>query len=160
MTEAAPGAARPEAEAAPRPAGTGLTVLVAEDNEINALLVTRTLERYGCTAFWARDGREAMQRVKASFAGTAPPLDLALLDVRMPKKNGLDCARAIRTLESKLGRTSPMPLVAVTANVAAADREAAFAAGMDDCLAKPLERAALLRWLERLSQPPADSLSA
>lgn len=158
--ELAPGAARPEAEVAPRPVGAGLTVLVAEDNEINALLVTRTLERFGCTAFWARDGREAMQRVKASFAGTAPPLDLALLDVRMPKKNGLDCARAIRMLESKLGRTNPMPLVAVTANVAAADREAAFAAGMNDCLAKPLERAALLRWLERLSQPSADCLSA
>ena len=54
--------------------GAGLTVLVAEDNEINALLATRTLERFGCTAIWARDGREALKRVEASFAGTAPPL--------------------------------------------------------------------------------------
>ncbi|MGO4407430.1 ATP-binding protein [Bosea sp. RAF48] len=140
--------------------GTGLHVLVAEDNEINALLVVRTLERFGCIAFWARDGREALQRVEASFAGAAPPLALALLDVRMPVMTGLDCARAVRALERRLGRASGLPLVAVTANVAEADQEAALAAGMDDCLAKPLERAALLRWLERLSQPPAGSLSA
>lgn len=146
--------------AASRLPGAGLTVLVAEDNEINALLVVRTLERFGCTAFWARDGREALQRVEASFAGTAPALALALLDVRMPVMTGLDCARAIRALERRLGRTGALPLVAVTANVADADREATLAAGMDDCLAKPLERAALLRWLERLSQPLAGSLSA
>ncbi|QEL23820.1 response regulator [Bosea sp. F3-2] len=140
--------------------GTGLHVLVAEDNEINALLVVRTLERFGCIAFWARDGREALQRVEASFTGAAPPLALALLDVRMPVMTGLDCARAVRALERRLGRASALPLVAVTANVAEADREAALAAGMDDCLAKPLERAALLRWLERLSQRSAGSRSA
>ena len=140
--------------------GAGLTVLVAEDNEINALLATRTLERFGCTAIWARDGREALKRVEASFAGTAPPLALALLDVRMPKMTGLDCARAVRALERRFGRAATLPLVAVTANVSATDRAAAFAAGMDDCLAKPLEREALLRWLERLSQAPAGSLTA
>ncbi|WP_199090671.1 ATP-binding protein [Bosea sp. ASV33] len=143
-----------------RQPGTGLTVLVAEDNEINALLATRTLERFGCTAIWARDGREALRRVEASFAGAAPPLALALLDVRMPVMTGLDCARAIRSLEKRLGRAATLPLVAVTANVSAADRAAAFAAGMDDCLAKPLEREALLRWLERLSRGSAGSLTA
>ena len=143
-----------------RQPGTGLTVLVAEDNEINALLATRTLERFGCTAIWARDGGGALKRVEASFAGTAPPLALALLDVRMPVMTGLDCARAIRALERRLGRAATLPLVAVTANVSAADRAAAFAAGMDDCLAKPLEREALLRWLERLSQNAAGSLTA
>jgi CheY-like chemotaxis protein len=140
--------------------GAGMTVLVAEDNQINALLATRTLERFGCTAVWARDGRDALARVEASFAGTAPPLALVLLDVRMPAMTGLDCARAIRALERRLGRAAALPLVAVTANVAAADRAAAAAAGMDGCLAKPLEREALLRWLVRLSQAPADSLSA
>lgn len=143
-----------------RQPGAGLTVLVAEDNEINALLATRTLERFGCTAIWTRDGREALKRVEASFAGTAPPLALALLDVRMPLMTGLDCARAVRALEKRLGRATTLPLVAVTANVSAADRAAAFAAGMDDCLAKPLEREALLRWLERLSQGSAGSLTA
>ena len=82
------------------------------------------------------------------------------LDVRMPVMTGLDCARAIRALEKRLGRGAMLPLVAVTANVSATDRAAAFAAGMDDCLAKPLEREALLRWLERVSQGTAGSLSA
>ena len=151
----------PDLAATPlRQPGAGLTVLVAEDNEINALLATRTLERFGCTAIWARDGREALKRVEASFAGTAPPLALALLDVRMPVMTGLDCARAVRALERRLGHAATLPLVAVTANVSAADRAAAFAAGMDDCLAKPLGREALLRWLERLSQGPAGSLTA
>lgn len=154
------GAVAALATALVRQPGTGLTVLVAEDNEINALLATRTLERFGCTAIWARDGREALRRVEASFAGTAPPLALALLDVRMPVMTGLDCARAVRALERRLGRATTLPLVAVTANVSAADRAAAFAAGMDDCLAKPLEREALLRWLERLPQGSAGSLSA
>ncbi|RYE31163.1 MAG: response regulator [Hyphomicrobiales bacterium] len=157
---AAVGGAPALAETFARQPGTGLTVLVAEDNEINALLATRTLERFGCTAIWARDGREALKRVEASFAGTAPPLALALLDVRMPLMTGLDCARAVRTLERRLGRANTLPLVAVSANVSAADRAAAFAAGMDDCLAKPLEREALLRWLERLSRGTAGSLSA
>jgi signal transduction histidine kinase/CheY-like chemotaxis protein len=154
------GAAAALASVLVRQPGNGLTVLVAEDNEINALLATRTLERFGCTAIWARDGREALRRVEASFAGTAPSLALALLDVRMPMMTGLDCARAVRVLERRLGRATTLPLVAVTANVSAADRAAAFAAGMDDCLAKPLEREALLRWLERLSQGSAGSLSA
>lgn len=146
--------ARPVARGVP---GPNLTVLVAEDNEINALLVTRTLERLGCTPIWARDGREALQRIEASFIGAAAPLALVLLDVRMPVMTGLDCARAVRALERRLGRGAALPLVAVSANVAPADREAALAAGMDDCLAKPLERAALLRWLERLSPPSAGS---
>lgn len=148
------GVAPPAARRAP---GKNLAVLVAEDNEINALLVIRTLERLGCTAVWARDGREALQRIEASFAGVAAPLALALLDVRMPVMTGLDCARAIRALECRLGRGTALPLVAVSANVAPADREAALAAGMDDCLPKPLERAALLRWLERLSSSSAGS---
>ncbi|MBN9453911.1 MAG: response regulator [Bosea sp.] len=155
-------AGEPAASAAAplRQPGAGLTVLVAEDNEINALLATRTLERFGCTAIWVRDGREALKRVEASFAGAAPPLALALLDVRMPVMTGLDCARAVRALERRFGRAAALPLVAVTANVSAADRAAAFAAGMDDCLAKPLEREALLRWLERLSRGAAGTLSA
>ncbi|MCO5093400.1 ATP-binding protein [Bosea sp. (in: a-proteobacteria)] len=160
VPQAAPKAGRAMAPALPPPLGAGMTVLVAEDNEINALLATRTLERFGCTAVLARDGREALERVEDAFAGTAQPLALALLDVRMPAMTGLDCARAIRALEKRLGRAVPLPLLAVTANAAAADRAAAAAAGMDGCLAKPLERAALLRWLTRLSLGPADSLSA
>jgi len=147
-----------------RPAGPSrrrpLHVLVAEDNEINALLLTRTLERLGSSVIWVRDGREALQRIEASLTGAAAPLDLALLDIRMPAMTGLDCARAVRALEATLERKPRLPLVAVTANVSVADREAALAAGMDDCLAKPLDRAALLRWLDHVGSRRSRTLSA
>lgn len=150
------GAARDAA--APGPAR--LTVLVAEDNEINALLATRTLERLGCRPVWARDGREALHLLEASLDGTGAAFDLALLDIRMPALDGLSCARAFRAAEQAHGSNRHLPLVAVSANVAASDRAAALEAGMDDCLPKPLERATLIDWLDRVSSGTARSLSA
>lgn len=151
---AAPAARAIEA-AAPR-----LTVLVAEDNEINALLATRTLERLGCAAIWARNGREAVQRAEAALAGTGQGFDLILLDIRMPELDGLAAARAIRAAEAGRGGAQRLPILAVTANAAEADRRAALAAGMDDCLAKPLEREALRRWIEQIVGSSARALSA
>ena len=133
---------RPPSEAA----DASLNVLVAEDNEINALLASRTLERLGCTATWVRDGRAAVGAVEAALCGHRPAFDLVLLDIRMPVLDGLSAAREIRALEG----SGSLPLVAVSANVAASDREAALAAGMNDCLSKPLQRAALESWLDRL----------
>jgi CheY-like chemotaxis protein len=137
-----------------------LNVLVAEDNEINGLLATRTLERLGCEPVWVRDGRQALTQIEASLAGTRSPFDLALLDIRMPELDGLAAARAIRAAEARAGSAAPLPLIAVTANVSPSDRAAALAAGMDDCLAKPIERAALARWLQRVEARPAEPLSA
>jgi PAS domain S-box-containing protein len=137
-----------------------LNVLVAEDNEINALLATRTLERLGCNPVWVRDGRQALVQIEASLDGTRPPFDLALLDIRMPEFDGLATARAIRAAEAKAGTAVPLPLIAVTANVSPSDRAAALAAGMDDCLAKPFERAMIARWLQRVEVRPAEPLSA
>jgi len=129
----------------------GLRVLVAEDNEINALLLTRTLERLGCMAVWARDGGEAVRLVEEARSGMSDPFDLALLDVRMPVLDGLAVARRIRAAETVLG-LARLPIVAVSANTAEEDRREALAAGMDDCLAKPLSREQLRGWVERLSQ--------
>ncbi len=137
-----------------------LTVLVAEDNEINALLATRTLERFGCAAIWARDGRRALAAVAEGFNGTGPPFDLVLLDIRMPELDGLAVARAVRELEQARSHMPPLPMIAVSANVAEGDRAAALAAGMDDCLAKPLDRAALQRWLDRVAVPQPIERSA
>ncbi len=149
--------APPEARDAP-----GLSVLVAEDNEINALLVTRTLERLGCSATWARDGREAVALVESGLRGAGQAFDLVLLDIRMPEMDGLEAARLIRAAEATLAREkAPLPILALTANVAEPDRRAAMSAGMDDCLAKPLEREVLRSWIERLSGSEASrSLSA
>lgn len=156
--------AAPREAAAPRdclvPAPIRLTVLVAEDNEINALLATRTLERLGCRPVWARDGREALQQLEASLRDGGTTFDLALLDIRMPGLDGLSCARAFRAAEAASGVGHRLPLVAVSANVAASDRAAALEAGMDDCLPKPLERAALAAWLDRLGTGHTERLTA
>jgi signal transduction histidine kinase/DNA-binding response OmpR family regulator len=137
-----------------------LTVLVAEDNEINALLATRTLERLGCAAIWAHDGRQALAAIEAAFDGTGPRFDLVLLDIRMPELDGLAVARAVRERERACPEQAALPLIAVSANVAEGDRTTALAAGMDDCLAKPLERAALQRWLDRVAESQRLSRSA
>lgn len=148
-------ASRPSQPSRPR-----LTVLVAEDNEINALLATRTLERFGCEAVWVGDGRKALAAIRAGFDGKGQAFDLALLDIRMPELDGLAVARAVRKLERGEPQRPALPLVAVSANVAESDRAAALAAGMDDCLAKPLDRAALQRWLDRVAEPVAATRSA
>lgn len=149
---------QPTAEPTPAPY-TRLRVLVAEDNEINALLATRTLERLGCTAIWARDGRQALEQVEDSLDGAQPRFDLVLLDIRMPELDGLAAARAIRAMEARL-RAPRLPLIAVTANVSPSDRAAALAAGMDDCLAKPFERATVERWLQRVEAGAVEPLTA
>ena len=143
--------AAPADDASPRQPVAGLRVLVAEDNEINALLLTRTLERFGCSAVWARDGGEAVRLIEEARSGEAKGFDLALLDVRMPVLDGLAVARRIRAAEKAPG-SERLPIVAVTANTAEEDRRKALAAGMDDCLAKPLSREQLRGWIERLSQ--------
>jgi PAS domain S-box-containing protein len=146
-----------EAQPAGQP-GPSLRVLVAEDNEINALLATRTLERLGCSAVWARDGKAALRALEESLTPQGAHFDLCLLDIRMPELDGLSVARAIRAIEAGRGETR-LPLIAVSANVAASDRKAALAAGMDDCLAKPLERAALARWIGRIGNRPTLELT-
>lgn len=152
---AEPAGAPPSPPSRPR-----LTVLVAEDNEINALLATRTLERFGCAAIWAPDGHRALAAIEAGFAGEGQGFDLVLLDIRMPGMDGLAVARAVREREKERAGHPPLPLVAVSANVSDGDRAAALAAGMDDCLAKPLERAALQRWLDRVAASHPLSRSA
>lgn len=149
-SERLPYPAAAESVAVPATAMGGLQVLVAEDNEINALLVTRTLERLGCVPTWARDGGEAMSLVEAALAGQRPVFDLALLDIRMPVLDGIAVARRIRVAERARG-VARMPILAVTANTSDQDRLAALAGGMDDCLAKPLSREALRAWVEKLA---------
>lgn len=122
----------------------GLRVLVAEDNPINALLVTRTLEHFGCKPLCVGDGDRALAAFEQAAAG-GDPFDCVLLDIRMPGLDGLALARRIRA--HALGRH--VPLLAVTANVGEQDRREAMEAGFDACLAKPLAREALADWLAR-----------
>lgn len=117
---------------------TGLRVLVAEDDPVNALIAEKTLQRLGAVPERARDGAEALQRLRAGG------LDAALVDVRMPELDGPGVARAARA--EKLG----IPLIALTANTTEADRKVCLEAGMDAFLAKPVDPDALTETLTRL----------
>lgn len=136
--------AEPDAPSEAAPAwGTRLNVLVAEDNEINALLTRTLLERDGHTVRVARDGREVLAMLDA-----AEPVDIVLMDLHMPSLDGFETTRHIRALAD---RRSSLPIVALTANAMAEDRQMCLAAGMDDYLSKPVSPDALARTLAHWS---------
>jgi PAS domain S-box-containing protein len=126
------------------PAGKGLSILVAEDNEINALLVRSLLVRLGHRPTVTTDGAAAVDAWNAARADGAP-YDLILMDVQMPGMDGLEATRRIRAAE---GDGPAASIVALTANAYAEDREACLAAGMDGLLVKPLDREKLREVLE------------
>lgn len=138
-----PSPARP---AAPEPTPPATTckarVLLAEDNEINARIVIRIVERLGAEATHARDGLEALDFARAAMRGERPAFDLILMDVRMPGLDGLEATRILRVEEARAG-VPPMRIVALTANAFDEDRQAARAAGLDDFMTKPIDAAAL-----------------
>ena len=116
----------------------GLSILVAEDNEINALLMRSLLTRLGHHAVITTNGEEALESwLAAQSAGT--PYDLVLMDIQMPQLDGIETTQRIRRLEaSQPGRQTP--ILALTANTLVEDRYACFEAGMDGFLIKPLDR--------------------
>jgi len=116
----------------------GLSILIAEDNEINALLTRTLLERMGHQPTVARDGAAAVEAYLAARSANAP-YDLVLMDVHMPDVDGIEATRRIRAAETEAG-AARTPIVALTANAFGEDREACTAAGMDDFLVKPLDR--------------------
>jgi PAS domain S-box-containing protein len=127
----------------------GLTVLVAEDNEINALLMRSLLTRLGHHAVIATNGEAALESwFAAKSAGT--PYDLVLMDIQMPELDGIETAKRIRLSEAgEPGRRTP--ILALTANTLVEDRYACFEAGMDGFLIKPLDREKLAEALAGLA---------
>ncbi len=125
----------------------GVTVLVAEDNDLNMEIEVFLLEEAGATVLRAENGQEALD----TFAESAPgDIDLILMDVMMPVLGGYDATRAIRALARPDARD--IPIVAMTANAFAEDRRQARAAGMDDHLAKPLDSTKLINTVAYLVQ--------
>jgi len=127
-SEAEEGAARRPATAE---GGRQLTILIAEDNDINALLCRKLVEKLGHRPVWVKDGRAAV----TAALDAAQPVDVVLMDMQMPDCDGLSAATMIRAGETG-GR---LPIIALTANAFAEDRAAAIAAGMDAFLTKPLD---------------------
>jgi signal transduction histidine kinase/CheY-like chemotaxis protein len=153
--EAVPVVARSDTHPAPdNSAGGGrrsLSVLVAEDNEINALLTRVLLTKLGHRPAVATSGAEALETWQAArAAGT--PFDMVLMDLHMPGLDGLEAARRIRAAEAETGARRT-PIVALTADAFAEEREACLDAGMDGFLVKPLDRERLAATLAELRGP-------
>jgi signal transduction histidine kinase/CheY-like chemotaxis protein len=123
----------------------GLRVLLAEDNPINALLARTLLTRAGCMVTTVQDGEEA---VAAARAGA---YDLILLDIRMPRLDGLAAAERIRTGE---GPSAGAPIVALTADAGEEERVRAIKVGMDDFITKPIDAVRLLTVAARFTERP------
>ena len=132
----------PDAETADSPPAitpeNGLSILVAEDNEINSLLARALLVKLGHRPTMAANGAAAVDSwLAARAAGT--PYDRVLMDLHMPGMDGLEATRRIRSAEAEEG-AARTPIIALTANASAEDREACLAAGMNGFLIKPLDR--------------------
>jgi CheY-like chemotaxis protein len=134
-TPSVPGSGRPDADLTLR-ASLGLHVLVVDDNIINREVAVAMLEEFGCTVVLADEGRGAVAHAEHER------FDLILMDCQMPGMNGYDATEAIRADEAKRGLRRT-PIVALTANVMARDRERAVTSGMDGFLAKPFKSAQL-----------------
>ena len=122
----------------------GLHVLVAEDNRMNMEIAEFVLNVEEAFIIKAVNGEEAVR----IFADSRPgEIDAILMDVMMPVMDGLEATRRIRAMKRPDART--IPIIAMTANAFAEDRQRAFAAGMDMHIAKPLEGSEMVETLER-----------
>jgi signal transduction histidine kinase/CheY-like chemotaxis protein len=136
---------KPASLAAPQGV-TGLSILLAEDNDINALLACTMLEKSGAKVVRARSGAEAVAKARGELVQSqGNGFDLVLMDIHMPDMDGIEAARRIRALYPDGSRPPEgrPPIVALTASAFAEDRAAYREEGLDDYLAKPFEKADL-----------------
>jgi CheY-like chemotaxis protein/nitrogen-specific signal transduction histidine kinase/HPt (histidine-containing phosphotransfer) domain-containing protein len=129
-------------------------ILLAEDNEVNQRIAVKILERMGCRVDVAANGLKALEALAASH------YDLVLMDCQMPQLDGYEATRQLREREGAGRRT---PVLAMTANALAGDRERCIEAGMDGYLTKPIRpdelAAAVSEWLPRAEVDLGDSTS-
>jgi len=140
LTTGRAGAEEVEAVTDGKRARSALRILLAEDNAMNQKVALRLLERLGYRADVATNGLEAIEALEQR------PYDVVLMDVQMPQLDGLDATRRICERWPEERRPH---IIAMTANALPEDREACFAAGMNDYVAKPIRAEELVTALKR-----------
>lgn len=113
----------------------GKRILVAEDNELNSIVITRMLEHRGCAVDEAVNGVEALEKFTSSPKGTYA---LILMDLMMPVMGGLEATRRIRS--SGYSDSKTIPIIALSANAFEEDRITSIEAGMQEHLSKPIDK--------------------
>nr|MDP2191117.1 CHASE domain-containing protein [Rhodoferax sp.] len=151
-------AGRPHLRASPRVQAAkqrhleGLRLLVVEDNLINQQIAQELLSAEGALIELAANGQLGV----AAVAAARPPFDAVLMDIQMPVMDGYTATRLIR---HELGLTD-LPVIAMTANAMASDREACLAAGMNDHVGKPFDLSHLIKVLQSHIRRSTDAASA
>lgn len=105
------------------------TILVAEDEEYNYILVKYILQKEGMDVLWARNGEEAVRLFRDNSN-----IDLVMMDIKMPVMNGLDATKEIKKIKPEI------PIIAVTAYALSEDREICLSSGCDEFITKPINR--------------------
>lgn len=124
-----------------------MKILIADDQPINRIVTQNFLTKKGWSVVVAQDGEQALRIVERE------PIDLILMDVQMPKMDGLTSTRLIRQLPGQ----SAVPIIAITATDSEEDLQACASAGMTDHLRKPFSHEALYELIEHYL-PPTDSI--
>ena len=121
--------------------GNNPWILVAEDNEVNRVVIRQSLSRHGYSCELVENGLEAVQRCREHWP------DLILMDVSMPQMDGFQATKEIRAIEAEQGRP-PVPIIAITAHALVGDMERCLEAGMDGYVSKPISPEQLAEKLE------------
>jgi len=124
-----------------------LNILIVEDNIINQKVAAHILQKFGNSVYLANNGIEAIQALKKK------EIDLILMDIQMPKMDGLKATKKIREEEENTGKH--IPIIALTAHAMQRDKERCLNAGMDDYISKPLKYEELFEAIDRVIITPS-----
>ena len=125
----------------------GMSILVAEDNDINWEIISAILGMFGISAERAENGRVCVEKMKAAAEGS---YDLIFMDIQMPEMNGLDATRAIRALDDPWA--SCLPIIAMTADAFSENVTECLNAGMNGHIAKPIDIRLVVREIRRIKE--------
>jgi CheY-like chemotaxis protein len=148
------------------PSLTSLSILVAEDNEVNQRVIEGVLRRMGHRITLVTNGEEAVRGVANTAQKPDAAFDIVLMDIHMPLLDGVAATLAIKQLfihQDPAKRVTPLPIVAMTAHALAGDREHYLQSGMDDYISKPIRNedlhALLVRCVPAKMSPTASTPS-
>ncbi len=137
---------RDKVENAPdSPAQESLKILLVEDERVNKIMAQTLLEKMGHHVTWAGNGKMCLEHLKENT------YDVILMDIQMPLINGIEATKMIRS-GAEFSSVASLPIIALSAHAAEADKEEAFKAGMDDYIVKPFEKEVLEKILNRVAR--------